>query len=368
MLLALKACVLLGTLGSVFAGTPIPKDKHKTYYLQQSCYNREEFVFNDLDRAFKNAGEVLRRAKAKDDKDFAEVFELVFNVHPHDSEDAKAVKKILKPFQDMSVMLPVSWDDRKSADVRIMCDNDPVEDENDPKTKGARWVRHGSGFVDLVNMMWSNEIPCCHSEGFAGCTDTKTYSPGSSGENPNRVVISLCARSWERSDTFQTPLHVTDELSKRDFLAEKQGIRHLGFLISYHLVHEFMHALDGEIEDLPSRDQAYGWPNVLAHNKDISSKNADNYAFLSLWAMVANWGWTLPRTVPTPDITDKCKIIQYVKDAKAGIQAGMMVKYKDITHPGTTVVNRRRLRKTAQSRRIRRFLEEGTNFIRPIDS
>ena len=47
--------------------------------------------------------------------------------------------------------------------------------------------------------------------------------------------------------------------------------------------------------DLPDKDHAYGWDNAITKEATVAIMNAENYAFLGLWAAFADLGYTLPR-------------------------------------------------------------------------
>lgn len=93
-------------------------------------------------------------------------------------------------------------------------------------------------------------------------------------------------------------------------------------MVSATILHEFAHAVSAQngkfvVKDLPDKDHAYGWSNVISKEASIAVKNADNYAFLGLWAVFGDFGYTLPRK-DEPDREDD-------------ILNGYMYKYEDIT-------------------------------------
>jgi hypothetical protein len=103
-------------------------------------------------------------------------------------------------------------------------------------------------------------------------------------------------------------------------------------MVSMTILHELAHAVTAvtgvegifsEIQDLPDGDRAYGWENVYRNDEAIAIKNADNYAYLALWAGLADWGYTLPRTNGLQD--------KELKRARKNAKKGLMIHYDDIT-------------------------------------
>lgn len=109
-------------------------------------------------------------------------------------------------------------------------------------------------------------------------------------------------------------------------------IDYLSLIVSHTILHELTHAVslqpsDGKfkIHDLPDKDHAYGWGNVITKQASIAVTNADNYAFLGLWAAVADLGYTLPR-VNEAGLSDADK-----KEREDDAVKGYINKYLDIT-------------------------------------
>jgi hypothetical protein len=91
------------------------------------------------------------------------------------------------------------------------------------------------------------------------------------------------------------------------------------------IVHELTHAVTNlEILDLPNQASAYTWENVVNKATDIASKNAENYAYLALWAGIADAGYTLPRVRD-----DLPKVVK--EELENDCKEGYLRKYTDIT-------------------------------------
>jgi hypothetical protein len=125
------------------------------------------------------------------------------------------------------------------------------------------------------------------------------------------------------------PLRITDEVKKDDLAGYK--INYLSLMVSHTISHELAHAvsLDAEahfkIKDLPDKDHAYAWENVITKAAPTAVTNADNYAFLGLWAVIADLGYTLPRV--NEEGLSKAEKTEREEDAVGGI----IYKYTDIT-------------------------------------
>ena len=89
------------------------------------------------------------------------------------------------------------------------------------------------------------------------------------------------------------------------------------------LLHQLAHAVSAEKVDkilafeisdrLPSPETAFGWENVFFKHPQVAFRNADSYAYIGLWARLADWGFTLSR------------------DSAKNIEKGFMCYYSDIT-------------------------------------
>lgn len=109
-------------------------------------------------------------------------------------------------------------------------------------------------------------------------------------------------------------------------------IKYLSLTVSCIILHEFAHAVSYQssdkkfkILDLPDKDHAYGWDNVITKEAGIAVTNADNYAFLGLWAVAADMGYTLPR-VNEADLSEELK-----KEREEDAVKGYLNKYLEIT-------------------------------------
>jgi hypothetical protein len=102
------------------------------------------------------------------------------------------------------------------------------------------------------------------------------------------------------------------------------------------IIHELAHAVSGvngkdtvDIKDLPNGASAYGWQNVINKPAAMAIKNAENYAYLGLWAIVADAGFSLVRM--------NQKGLS-VKEVAYHIINGYLYHYPDITRRSLTPV------------------------------
>ena len=71
-------------------------------------------------------------------------------------------------------------------------------------------------------------------------------------------------------------------------------------MLSLTIVHELAHAVSMEIGkahmevwDLPTPEKAYFWQNVVKTRVEVASKNAENYCYFGLMALLADKGYTI---------------------------------------------------------------------------
>jgi len=77
--------------------------------------------------------------------------------------------------------------------------------------------------------------------------------------------------------------------------------------------------------DLPDKDHAYGWDNVITKEAAVAIMNAENYAFLGLWAAFADLGYTLPR-LGGEGLSEEDR-----KEREEDAVQGYMNRYVDVT-------------------------------------
>lgn len=78
-------------------------------------------------------------------------------------------------------------------------------------------------------------------------------------------------------------------------------------MVSMVITHELAHAVSlipgvphgKQNQEIDDHRPAYGWRNVISKPAPLAIKNADNYAFLGLWAKLADLGYSLPRVDET---------------------------------------------------------------------
>jgi hypothetical protein len=97
-------------------------------------------------------------------------------------------------------------------------------------------------------------------------------------------------------------------------------------LVSLTIFHELTHAVSKipgtsrlEILDLPDSQSAYGWKNVINKKAPIAVKNAENYGYFGLWAVLADLGYSLPR------VDEKGLTKEEKEDQEYNAKVGFMV-------------------------------------------
>jgi hypothetical protein len=90
-------------------------------------------------------------------------------------------------------------------------------------------------------------------------------------------------------------------------------------LVAHTIVHELAHALD-----LTILDYTYSWKNSIKLDAARTIKNADNYAYIGTWAVLADMDYTLERVERNADKEDRDAV-------EANIQKGYIEEYEDVT-------------------------------------
>lgn len=124
------------------------------------------------------------------------------------------------------------------------------------------------------------------------------------------------------------PLRITDEVKNENL--RDSPISYFSFMVSHTLIHELAHAVSAKngrftVQDLPNLLTAYGWENIITKQASVAVKNADNHAYLGIWAGLADLGYTLPR-LNEDGLTEEEK-----EDREADAVDGYIDKYSDIT-------------------------------------
>ena len=117
-----------------------------------------------------------------------------------------------------------------------------------------------------------------------------------------RLILQLCNLLFtpaRNSEGKETPLRLTDALKQE--LSFKQ-VWELQNMVSMTIFHELAHAVSiipgastTKIADLPDQEHAYGWDDVINKKAPVAVLNAQNYAYLGLWGVLAELGYTLTR-------------------------------------------------------------------------
>ena len=146
-------------------------------------------------------------------------------------------------------------------------------------------------------------------------------------------MAQICERTftpYKTSKGVDLPLRLSQNV--RNTNMNNMPTFALSFTVSHTILHELAHAVTAlgaasdftDVKDLPNINSAYGWVNIIQKDTPMATKNADNYFFLGLWAVLGDLGYTLPRITPDLDATEK-----QTRETKA-VQ-GLAAKYADIT-------------------------------------
>jgi hypothetical protein len=100
---------------------------------------------------------------------------------------------------------------------------------------------------------------------------------------------------------------------------DNKTIKTLGLFTGHILVHELAHALHDAIID-----HAYDWERCVSIGPSYAIRNAQNYAYLGVFAVFADWGYTLQRLNERTDAP-------FIAWAEDRAKNGYIKKYKDIT-------------------------------------
>ncbi|KAF2117027.1 hypothetical protein BDV96DRAFT_644463 [Lophiotrema nucula] len=360
----MRATLVLFTLTSLTYGL--------TYYADDSCWNFLDFDLA-LEEAIKIAGLTYARLASttdnNDDKDFDNVFSIIFNGYEYKDKNkyAEAKADVRRPFRLIMNMKEAS--NLKQSDIRFFCDNDRVYDPTDPKSrKGRRWEKLSSTlYVDEKNMMSNPVLPQCNLPGIDGTTYVRhwqTRLPGHNkdDENDDRVTITICDQTFQKpppkippDQTYYFPQAITNDFPSRDWTGYR--IDNFHHLITGVIIHELMHAVTkGGIKDAPP-DLTTGWEKIEKMPRETANKNAESYAVLARFAMLAQWGWTLPRLRTQPKDTEAEKQC-HLKQVEEGIRVGLLAKNGNLFRRQLARTRELRRRDKTLSNRVRAFLGE----------
>ncbi|KAF2196222.1 hypothetical protein GQ43DRAFT_445316 [Delitschia confertaspora ATCC 74209] len=255
----------------------------KTYYVDNSCTEKPGWS-TYITETMTMAKRTSERLESKTDTDFEAVFKRLFQTGKS-GDDYNYVKKTMDDIASWT-----STTSLKESDIRIFCDQDKRWEEK--KVKGVI-----KGWFDPINNMVSQIQPSCLKEGINGRTYSRLAKGDHKDHNKNRVAISICDVTFDPTQIIEVPLHIEDAVEKGD-ITEDGEFKFLSVLVSHTILHEMAHAADKDIKDLPDKETAYGWEEVIKKDSREASRNADNYAFLGLAAILADKGYSLPRINP----------------------------------------------------------------------
>ncbi|CAI6342585.1 unnamed protein product [Periconia digitata] len=293
----------------------------KSIYIDKSCTSRSSWD-DDWKETLKLAKRARERMDSSTDTDFEAVFKRVFQTEKS-SDEGKYARSILEDIEGLSTVT-----DLKKSDIRMFCDND------------KRWgdARANGGWYDKTNeMVTKNEPSCLKDLALGRVYERKAKAPTDknsprAGHNPDRVVVTICDATFVSQEDI--PLRIDKKVEEQDL--SDMPINYLSLTVSQTILHELAHAVSYaasdessdkklQILDLPDKEHAYGWNNVITKEAEMAVKNADNYAFLGKWAVAGDMGYTLPR-VNEADLSDEIK-----KEREEDAVEGYLNKFTDIT-------------------------------------
>ncbi|KAF2656782.1 hypothetical protein K491DRAFT_596159 [Lophiostoma macrostomum CBS 122681] len=306
----------------------LPSVLSLSLYVDTSCSSKKGWsdYYSETQNFAKRASV---RMSSSSDTDFKNVFKRIFKVEPGSSEAFNNVVGILKAVADLT-----ATSDLKNSDIRLFCDND------------KRWTQIQGGYHDPTTEMVERDTPSCQRQPSAlGRTYSRKSKPPQNpndpraGHNPNRISVSICDLTFARPSKDGEPAWLKDDLVKPDL--QNTFLDTFDDMISVTILHELVHAVSYSpaeskviILDVPTKESAYGWENVFAKSAEDSLKNAENYMYTGLWAVLADMGYTLPRIKESDD--------QIVKNAlEERAKEGWLYHYADGTKRALEVVARR---------------------------
>ncbi|QRD01093.1 hypothetical protein JI435_153080 [Parastagonospora nodorum SN15] len=175
----------------------------KTYFVHESCSAKDGWN-KYMNEALSFAKKSAERLNSDSDTDFAAVYKRIFQAEKS-SPNSKYIRETVGTIADLT---PTT--DLKASDIRFHCDND------------ERWQKKSRGWHDPVHDMIlraSGGTPSCHGQakgvtyGARAIAPTDASSPRA-GQNPARVVISICDSAFKSEDG--SPLYFSDDLKQQD--------------------------------------------------------------------------------------------------------------------------------------------------------
>ncbi|KAF2256201.1 hypothetical protein BU26DRAFT_545590 [Trematosphaeria pertusa] len=333
-------------IGALVVAFTIPLLVHaqKKYYVDKSCSDRTEWK-GAFDLAINNAKRASERLSSPSDTNFQAVVDRLFK--------KGATNDVIKgPLADIASWVEVeqkatTLETLKPADIRFFCDNDKLTSTANPESD-SRWKKRNKPsstrtYYDFKNHMFNDILNCRDNKNEAGWTNFDPASlpklvPGTihpmEGQNLNRVVITICDAVFKPQpglpapDAF--PLTVNDDIRNKDW--NRIHVDRFSLLIANTILHEMIHAsTKGRIADLPDNEHAYLYHNCVQQKPEDAHLNAENYAYLGLFAMLADWGYSLPRlNVDDPNLSeeDKKRFRDFYEDQA---NQGYLRHYNDLT-------------------------------------
>ncbi|KAL9615885.1 MAG: hypothetical protein Q9160_009183 [Pyrenula sp. 1 TL-2023] len=252
-----------------------PASAQLTYWVDSSCTN---LPGNKFQTAFDDALTMARRGNMRfhsnTDTDQAALFQRIFKAPKTDRTAANQVNRILgmppvppAPAYGIAGMIPEPNNDRRAANVRYYCDDDPQNVNG-----GSRWTLRPD----------PNPLP-------------QGYVPQRQRPPASQAQAGQAYQEWE--DVANDITQLTNPSVRHP------GIEAFNAMTSFVLLHEGTHLPGLDIDDLNSPNPrgnhvvAYGWLDVqdLATSAQ-SLNNADNYTYFSLLAVLADRHFRLSKT------------------------------------------------------------------------
>jgi hypothetical protein len=105
-------------------------------------------------------------------------------------------------------------------------------------------------------------------------------------DSRTNLLLQICSRAFTSPNISLWPTKFSDT---GDFHAMK--IQALAAMVSHTIVHELAHAVSFTY----IQDYAYGWDAVIRTPASTAILNANSYALLGDWAVLADMGYTIAR-------------------------------------------------------------------------
>ncbi|KAF2754208.1 hypothetical protein EJ05DRAFT_514220 [Pseudovirgaria hyperparasitica] len=255
-----------------------------TYYMDTSCN-----PYPAVGRALPEALTMARRSNARlgaNDPDIQVAFQRIFNTGTDNGAAVAEVRRIMGGIADMT-----ETNDRESSGVRIYCNEDRWSLQKDRERTNKLIKKNSSRnpgdqiWIDTTNNIPYAGPPGCKVQDRIGQVFHWPRLPLQASHS----TMSLC-KPW-----IEDRIATIKEQGKRDFSRLRLTGAGLSQLLSFIVLHELTHVPPFRTKDV---HPAYEWNNVVSKSTADAIRNAENYAFFGLLAVLGDANYKLEHTKP----------------------------------------------------------------------